>query len=137
VTAAQGAQLITRWCLGVNVLTAVLWLTLAPAHAQTLGQGVDDGLPLWRIIVALGVCLALAVAVPVALKYRYGSSWRALLAFPVRKRRLKVIESLRVSHQVSLCIVECDGEQVLVAIMPTGVRTLKILEPVQSGVGSG
>lgn len=89
-----------------------------PAAAQRLGQGEGTDVPIWRVILALGFCLALGVAATFLLKRRYrGVRPRAF----GRERRLQLIENLRLSHQVDLCIVSRDGHEYLIAAGPQGV----------------
>lgn len=102
---------------------AGLVLSCGPALAQTLGQGQDDGVSTWRVILALILCLALAAAVPFAMKAR-GFSGLNLPSLGRVTRRLRVIESVRLSQQASVSLVELDGEEFLVSVSNAGVEIL-------------
>jgi flagellar biogenesis protein FliO len=93
------------------------------AFAQRLGQGTDDGVSAWRVVAALLLCMALAVAGAFVLKSGAG---RGLLSWPSvkRGRRLHLVETLRVGQQVDLCIVTCDGRELLVASSAHGADLL-------------
>jgi flagellar biogenesis protein FliO len=109
------------WC-GLIALI----MTLAPAAAQTLGQGADDGISIWRVVLALLVCLGLAAAVPFVLKIRMGGTLPFRFATQ-RNRRLQLIESLRIGHQTDLCVVSMDGRLLLLAVSAKGVDLLERL----------
>jgi len=99
------------------VLLAPIALAPMSAGAQRLGQGGGDEVSLWRVLAALIVCLALAVSGALALRRRMGGGMPLILR---EGRRLELIESLRISHQVDLCLVRCDGREWLVAATPHG-----------------
>lgn len=112
-------------------LTAAL-LTATPALAQTLGHGAGGTIAWWRVFGATGLCLLLGVAGVLALKARRDGlalSWamfdpRALgarLKAPVDDtRRLRVVETVRLPHQVEVSLLTCDDESVLIATSPHG-----------------
>ena len=92
----------------------------APAAAQKLGQASEDETSVWRILAALLLCLGLAIAGAVLLKARKGQpvSFKTLLRQP---QRLRLVESLRLSHQVDLHIVLSDDIEILMATSAAGV----------------
>lgn len=96
-------------------------LAAAPAFAQRLGQGTGTEVPIWRVLGALALCLALAVAAAYFLRRRMGGSLPLAMG---RGRRLQLIETLRLSHQVDICLVSCDGAQFLVAATQQGATTI-------------
>lgn len=102
---------------------ATAWLLpVAPALAQRLGQGTGAEVPVWRVLGALLLCLALAVAAAYILRRRMnGVMPRSLRG---AERRLQLVETMRLSHQVDLCIVRCDGRELLVAATPHGATAL-------------
>lgn len=106
------------------------------AWAQTLGQGSDEAISLWRVLAALLLCLVLAVVGGFALKKRMDGSTPTLASLfkrgPSARRRLKLVESLRIGPQVELCIVTCDGREFLVATSSQGVQ---LLHPLPSDAG--
>jgi flagellar biogenesis protein FliO len=103
-------------------IAAAALLTAAPALAQRLGQGTDGAeLPVWRVLGALAFCLALAVAAAILLKRRLGGPARPAFG---RARRLQLVESLRLSHQIDLCVISCDGAELLLAATPHGATLI-------------
>jgi flagellar biogenesis protein FliO len=120
-----------RAVLAPVFLTSVLLAVSAqPALAQRLGQGADDGISTWRVVAALLLCLGLAVFAAYAMRSRMGglpllSSIRLSGVRPAR--RMQLVETLRLSHQIDLCIVACDGQQLLVAASTQGATLLKDL----------
>jgi flagellar biogenesis protein FliO len=102
-------------------------LSLQPALAQRLGQGADDGISMWRVVAVLILCLGLAVFAAYALRARMGGGGMPFLSGPRPGRRMMLVETLRLSHQIDLCIVNCDGQQMLVAASAQGATLLKEL----------
>jgi flagellar protein FliO/FliZ len=90
----------------------------APAAAQRLGQGAGTDVPIWRVLLALGFCLALGIAAIMLLRRRYRGARPLVFG---RDRRLQLVENLRLSHQVDLCIVSRDGQEYLITASPHGV----------------
>jgi flagellar biogenesis protein FliO len=92
-------------------------LATTPAAAQRLGQGTGTDISIWRVILALLFCLVLGGAAIFVLRRRFrGVRPRAF----GRDRRLQLIENIRLSHQVDLCIVSRDGHEYLIAASPQG-----------------
>jgi flagellar biogenesis protein FliO len=100
----------------------LLLLGAAPACAQRLGQGTGTEVPVWRVLGALALCLALAVAAAYVLRRRLGGSLPLNMG---RTRRLQLVETLRLSHHIDLCLVSCDGAEFLVAASAQGATTIK------------
>lgn len=103
--------------------------TAAPALAQRIGQGTGADISIWRVILALLFCLALGGAAIFVLRRRFRGA--RPLAFG-RDRRLQLIENIRLSHQVDLCLVSRDGHEYLIAASPQGV-TLVDRGPFEAG----
>jgi MFS family permease len=105
-----------------------LGLVLAPgiALAGRLGQAAGDDIPWWRVAGALAVCVILAVAAAAALRLRLRMRGQAPGHSPLgpAPRQLKLVESLRLSHQVNVCLVACGERLVLVATSPQGAVLL-------------
>lgn len=107
---------------GLRLATvAILATQAAPIFAQRLGQGTGTEVPILRVIFALALCLALAVGAAFVLKRRLGGLGSRAIG---RTRRLQLVESLRLSHQVDLCIVDCDGGEFIVAATPHGATLI-------------
>ena len=100
---------------------AFLLCAAAPAFAQRLGQGTGTEVPIWRVLGALALCLALAVAAAYFLRRRMGGAMPLAMG---RVRRLQLVETLRLSHQVDVCLVRCDGAEFLVAASAQGATTI-------------
>jgi flagellar biogenesis protein FliO len=113
----------------LNLLIVVI--VPGAAFAQKLGQGGGDEVSAWRVVGALLLCLLLALAGAWALKMRMsgGSALpRPLITrLGAQGRRLQLVESLRLGAQVDLCIVSCDGRELLVAASSHGAQLLKPL----------
>jgi flagellar biogenesis protein FliO len=112
----------SRWRSAAAATCGAGWL-LAPglAAAQKLGQAPDTDVAWWRVLLALGLCLALAVGAALVLRTRMRGVARPA---PKAGRQLQLVESMRLSHQVDVCLLACDGEQLLVATSPQGVVLL-------------
>lgn len=120
------APRVWRRRAAIGAAVPFFFLLSNPVLAQTLGQGAADDISIWRILAALALCLVLAVVGAFALKSRMAGG--QLIPFALKKdRRLKLVESLRLANQVDLCIVLCDGRELLVAASAHGVDLLKHL----------
>lgn len=89
-----------------------------PALAQNLGQAASPDVPVWRVLGALVLCLLLAVGAAFALKTRLRGT--APLFSVAAQRRLQLVETVRLSHQVDVCLLTCDGREIIVAASPHG-----------------
>jgi flagellar biogenesis protein FliO len=110
----------------------------ASAQAATVGAaapGAAEGALFWlRWAAALGLCLLLAWAGAYALKARQSGSavplrfvrprWMNPLA-AAGPRRLRRVESLRISPQLEVTLLECDDRELLLATTPQGAMLLK------------
>jgi flagellar biogenesis protein FliO len=102
------------------------------ALAQRLGQGgVETDIAWWRVGGALILCLALAVAAAYALRTRLRGGAAPLLSRD--ERRLRLIETLRIGHQVDVCLIACEGRKLLLAASPHGVVLLSSDAPPTPG----
>jgi len=104
---------------------ALATVSATPVWAQALGGASEPQVAWWRVLAALALCLALAVGGALALRARLGGQAPALRGFklglkPAAVKRLRLVESLRVSHQVDVCLVSCDGAEFIVAASPQG-----------------
>jgi hypothetical protein len=118
----------------VGLATVLMAAPSARALAQTLGQGPAAGFPWLRWFLALAFCLVLAVAGALALRMRAqgrGAAlslprrWTALLGHGAAiPRRLALVEVLRVSPALEVCLLRCDEQDYLVAATPQGAVQL-------------
>jgi len=87
------------------------------ARAQRLGGGESTDISLWRVFAALTLCLVLAVAAALALRYRmtgrFELPWHLAAPLP---RRLVLLERLRVTPQAEICLVALDGQEWLLTL---------------------
>lgn len=109
----------SRWRM--PIAAAVLAAGAAPALAQSLGQASTVHIEWWRVIASFMLCSALAVGGALALRARLGLPMKVIGA---SQRRMKLLETLRLSHQVDLCLVSCDGRELMIAASPHGAVLL-------------
>jgi hypothetical protein len=100
-----------------------LLIPSAGAFAQKLGQAVDTDVSIWRIVAVFFLCILLAVAGAFLLRGGVGASFLPL-TISRKSRRLELVETLRLNPHVSLCIVNCDGDELLVSVSSQGARVL-------------
>lgn len=118
---------MTRLPLRLAATTAATWAVVAgPALAQKLGGGGGADVPVWRVLGALLLCLLLAVGAAVALKTRLRG---ATPIFGDARRRLNLVETVRLSHQIDVCLLTCDGREIIVAAGPHGATFLPEMPP--------
>lgn len=123
---------LRRWYRAIIVIASFAWLSMNPALAQILGKEESDGISTWRVVGALILCLVLGTIAAFALKF--GASPRLFLSRKTdRRRKLALVESLRLSHQTDLCIVDCEGHRVLLAISAHGAQLLHHLPQAADG----
>lgn len=104
-------------------------LVTTAATAQTLGRADSDDVSVWRVVAAFALCVVLAVAAALVLRARLG--YLPQLG-PRRSRRLRLVETLRLGRQVSLSIVTCDGDEMLLLSSDQSgqlIRRLRAAEP--------
>jgi flagellar biogenesis protein FliO len=99
-------------------------LCATPAAAQRLGQGGGEDVSIWRVILALLLCLLIAGGAAFALRKRFGGGIAPRFFAPASDRRLKLVETLRLGQQVNLCLVSLDGKELLIAATPQGATAI-------------
>ncbi|WP_420606056.1 hypothetical protein [Novosphingopyxis sp.] len=101
------------------------------ALSQTLGQGEDIGVSVWRVLAALLLCLGIAVAVILALRKQGGRIDLKALASglrsggSIRPSRIEIVESRRASSRAEVVLLRCDEREFLVMISDTSLVTLE------------
>ena len=84
-----------------------------PAWAQQLGKGnADDGFTLWRVTATLVFLTVVAGAAWIVVRKNGG---QLQLWQPKQDRSVRVIETIRVSPQSTLCLIEYDATEILIA----------------------
>jgi flagellar biogenesis protein FliO len=94
-----------------------------PALAQKLGQAESVDIPWWRIIGSLLLCIVLAVGAAFALRTRLGAN---VPMFKGPGKRLQVVESVRATQQLEVCVLRFDEQDFLVASTPNGALLLGV-----------
>jgi flagellar biogenesis protein FliO len=113
-------------------LAALFWLAQGGVcFAQHLGQASDTAVPFWRVAGALILCLALAFAAAFLLRNRLRLP--GALAIGASDRRLQLIETLRLSHQVDICLLRWDRKDFLIAATAQGATVLASAEQSAEG----
>jgi len=119
-----------RACGKIFALTLLSATIPSLAFAQRLGGASGFELPILRL--ALGLLLCTFVAIVAALAIRRFMHAGALNAVRGRlsllrgtPRKLRVIESHRISTHADVCMFTCDGREYLVVVSPAGVTVLR------------
>ena len=120
---------------------ALAWLVFVPgffapatvALAQQLGTSAATEVPWWRVVGALTICLLLAVAAAFSLKWKLAKgpsplpapAWASRFTESIKTlsgdaRRLRLVETLRLSHQIDICLIRCEDREYVVAASPQG-----------------
>jgi len=105
----------------------------APALADRLGASHDLDVPWWRVVGATALCAALAIAAIYAVRARSmgqglgvgAKLWpprliAAAKLFAVRERRMRPIETLRLSPRMDVHLFACDDTEFTIASTPQG-----------------
>lgn len=136
-------------------------LAALPACAQNLGLGGSSPeIPLWRVVGALFFCCLLGAVGALALRYRLrnraGRAPRANMRLvdeqtvgrlmaalglkgpkgEAAPTRLQLIETVRLSYQVEVSLVECDGVGVMIVTSPHGAFVVNRDAPTKTGSAS-
>lgn len=109
----RGLRLGLKLILGGGIIAAP-----GVAIAQTLAQGQSADISWWRIGASLALCLALAVAGAFALRMKMRGG--GLPVFTGGARRMQLLETIRLAHQVELCLLRCDDQDVVISVSPHG-----------------
>lgn len=114
----------------------LLFLALAaPAQAQAIGQAGDSGVSLWRVLLALLLCLGLGAAAVLVLRRHAGRGLPfAALAGGVPERRIRVVEQHYLGPQRSICLIEIDGRS-YVALIAGQAASVMALRDEEGGKG--
>ena len=116
------------WRLSRVALLCAVVGAAAPAAAQKLGQGGGADVPVWRVLGALLLCLLLAAGAAFALRARLRGGG---LVVQGSQRRLQLVERLRLSPQVDLCIVRVGDSEIVLA---TSAQGATVLSPLAGGM---
>lgn len=111
------------------------------AHAQTLGGAAAEAGPsAWRVLAALIACLTLALGAAVFLRARLNGgapAWPRLASLwpgeprQGTARRMKLVETVRLSHQIDVCLLRCDDVEFIVTTSAQGAVVVRAPFPAQ------
>ncbi len=111
---------------------AALLLNPAPAFAAARGQlasGGDLNISLGRIVLALLLCIGIAVVAAIIIKRGGGqfnwARWHRSLSELAPERRMRVVEARRISVHADLCLVRCDAREYLILSSATAQQVLE------------
>ena len=98
----------------------------AAAAAGRLGGGEALGVSLGRIVLALIICLVIAVFAILLLRQKSGrTDLRALFArFEMKPRLIDVVETRRLSPHADICVVRHGGREYLLLLLAGAARIL-------------
>ena len=122
------------------------WAACGPAFAQTLGHGSNLDVSYGRVVAALLLCIALAAGAALALRHRLGAGAKKPLgtdrltwASGGRRvpRHIELLDRLRVSPQLEVCLLRCEGRRYLIASSSAGTVLLDKDWPAGPGVETG
>lgn len=125
------------WRIGRLAMPLALLAGTVPAAAADGGLGGGEGMSvsLWRIVLALLVCIMLALVAAVVLR-RTGTSaaagigGRLLGKFPLRRPSIQVVETRRLSQHADVTLVRHGDREYLLLLFAGGSRLLRA-SPVQ------
>jgi hypothetical protein len=110
-----------------GVLSAALWPMAA--QAQSLGGAPDFEFPILRLVLGLLLCALVAIVAALMLKrfMHRGSmprleKWSDLVRAPAR--RIRVLETHRVSPHGDVCMLTCGGREYLIVLSPAGATVI-------------
>jgi len=124
-----------RRMIAVATGCGLLLTSTGAAIAQKIGMGVDDGISSWRIGFSLVICVVVAVIAAFALRYQMKMRGKSFSL--ANTSRLEVSSRVRLRPDADLCIVSCDGEELLVGVSANGVSLLRSLKGHSEAQGRG
>lgn len=101
-----------------------------PVLAQNLGGASDTGVSVLRVVLALVVSIAAAVALALLLRRHAAGgggrlTWQSLKTSVVTTPRIKVIETRRISTHGDVSLLRCDMTEYLIVSGTGGVKVLR------------
>jgi len=131
---------------------ALSCLVSGSASAQTLGLASSPEVSWWRVVGALVFCCLLGGAGALALRYRLQGQKAHVRTFDAKTlsqlftglnfrrlpadgapARLRLIETVRLSYQVDVSLLECDGVGVMIVTSPHGAFVVDRDAPAKTG----
>lgn len=106
------------------------WLLLAQAAGNTaphLGGGGEAPISIVRVIVALAICLIIAVLAILLVRQRAGGMdlASALRRIAPRASLIEVVETRRLSPHADVCLLRHDGREYLLLLQVGRARVLR------------
>jgi hypothetical protein len=101
------------------------WPSLA--YAQHLGGGAGFEPPLMRLAIGLILCTVIAFVAALALRQfmRTGRFAKAGDFLRPAQRKVRVLESHRISPHADVCVLACEDREYLVVVSPSGATVLR------------
>jgi flagellar biogenesis protein FliO len=104
------------------IVTAFSLSGIASAFGQTLGQGDEVGISIWRVLASLLLILVIGAGALLVVRMRTG---QLKLWQPAANRRLQICEISRITPQSALCLVTFDDHEYLIALTSGGATLIE------------
>ncbi len=116
--------------IALLLCAGVAFVAPLPAAAQSLGGADDFAFPLVRLVLGLLACTLVALITALALRRfmrgRATSGQNNLRGlFSPAARKIRVIESHRLSPTADVCMFACEDRQYLVVVSSAGATLLR------------
>lgn len=108
---------MTRFRFAYIVFTLPMALAHTPVAAQQLAQGDGVDVSIWRVVISLLFCIALAAGAIFALRRKLPTS---TLFKRVGINRLKLVDQISLGPQRGVYLIELDGREYLVLFSQQG-----------------
>ena len=108
---------------GMTLPLLQLLASAVPTPVLATGSGPD--VAIWRVMLSLLFCLALAGAAIWLLRQRMGGNLPNLFQRPVQAR-LRLVERISLGQQVNAALVELDGRELLIVSSPNAVTVVPV-----------
>ena len=108
---------------GMTLPLLQLLASAVPTPVLATGSGPD--VAIWRVMLSLLFCLALAGAAIWLLRQRMGGNLPNLFQRPVQAR-LRLVERISLGQQTSAALVELDGRELLIVSSPNAVTVVPV-----------
>ena len=110
---------------GMTLPFLQLLASAAATPTPVLATGSGPDVAIWRVMLSLLFCLALAGAAIWLLRQRMGGNLANLFQRPVQAR-LRLVERISLGQQTSAALVELDGRELLIVSAPNAVTVMPV-----------
>ncbi|WP_088307349.1 flagellar biosynthetic protein FliO [Novosphingobium sp. B 225] len=111
----------------IAALPSILPVLAGAAGSPALATGSGPDVSLWRVVLALVLCLVLAGVAAWLLRRRMGADPLWPLG-PAQPGRLQLLERITLGPQSSAALVAVDGRELLIVSGASGIA-IQVLEP--------